>query len=122
MSVFINWIWPVETDDEKLARWQALYKFDYSSKNNWKKVKKDDEDDFKKKDDEDDFKNHFMKKWARETISTDVNTATELKNIQILIGHNNKKYEKERKTILTKGFKAFQYGVLFTYKPYINSI
>ena len=104
MSVFINWIWPVETDDEKLARWQSLYKFDYSSNNNWKKVKKDDEDD---------FKNHFMKKWARETISTDVNTATELKNIQFLIGHNNKKYEKERKTILTKGFKAFQYGELF---------
>lgn len=103
MSVFRNWIWPV-SDDEKLARWQALYKFDYSSLNNWKKVKDDDEDE---------FITHFKKKWAGETISTDVNTAKALKDIQFLIGHNNKKYEKERKAILTKGFKAFQYKQIF---------
>lgn len=104
MSVFRNLIWPVESDDEKLARWQALYKFDYSSENNWKKVKDDDEDE---------FITHFKKKWAGETISTDVNTAKALKDIQFLIGHNNKKYEKERKAILTKGFKAFQYKQIF---------
>ena len=110
MSVFRNWIWPV-SDDEKLARWQALYKFDYSSLNNWKKVKDDDEDE---------FITHFKKKWAGETISTDVSTKVKISTKEKLrinqltwLGKDNKKYEKERKAILTKGFKAFQYKQIF---------
>jgi len=105
MSVFINWIWPEETDDEKIARWQALYEFDYSSKNNWKRVKEDNEDE---------FISHFTTKWAGETISMNVNTAGTLKANKIWIGRDNEKYEKLRLAILTAGFKAFQYGQLFT--------
>ena len=105
MSFFLQWIWPQETSDEKLARWQALYEFDYSSQNRWTKVKEGDEGEFIQ---------YFKSDWDGKKIPTNVNTGNNLDKIKVLIGLDNENYSKQRKAILTAGFKAFQYQQLFT--------
>ena len=99
----VQWIWP-ESSDEKLAKWQSLYKFDYNTSNNWKKIKNDSESTFIE---------YFREKWIDKEIDTDINTKSDLKSNQVFIGLDNAKYEKNRLNILKSGFKAFQYYKLF---------
>jgi hypothetical protein len=104
MSLF-QWIWPSETSDEKLERWQKLYVFDYKSINSWTKLKKDDESEFVE---------YFKKEWAALSIDTHVNTKLRLTENQRLIGHVTKElYEENRLRILSRGFTAYQYNRLF---------
>ena len=99
----LQWIWPSETADEKLARWQSLYVFDYKSINSWTKLTKDDESEFAE---------YFEKEWAALLIDTKYNTRHHLTENNKLIGLNNKQHEKNRLRILRRGFTAYQYNKL----------
>lgn len=97
MSLF-QWIWPSETSDEKLARWQSLYVFNYKSINSWTKLTKDDESEFVE---------YFKKEWTDQPMAK-VNTRNDLTENDKLIGLNNKQHEKNRLRILRRGFTAYQ--------------
>ena len=100
----LQWLWPSESPDEKLARWQSLYVFDYKSKNTWKKLSPNDESEFVE---------YFKKEWTALSIDTKYNTRHHLTENNKLIGLNNKQHEKNRLRILRTGFIAYQYNKLF---------
>ena len=100
----LQWIWPSETSDKKLERWQKLYNYDYKSINSWIKHKKDDESEFTE---------YFKKEWTALSIDTKYNTRYHLTENDKLIGLNNKQHEINRRSILRKGFTAYQYNKLF---------
>ncbi len=101
--------WSVETEAQKLQRWQLLYNFDYDSNDcNW--IKKDDKP-------ESEFVEHFKDTWSAENTPAVVQTRKQLLRNRIWIGRDNAHYEKRRKEILSEGFRVFQYRRLFQNVP-----
>jgi len=94
----------VETEAQKLQRWQLLYDFDYNDCN-W--IKKDDEP-------ESEFVEYFKERWSAENTPAVVQTRKRLLSNRIWIGRDNARYEKQRKEILSEGFRVFQYRRLFS--------